>query len=213
MADEGKVVGDRDGFLRADNSAQTDGAAQTDSSTRSDGAAQADRPAWSDGSPPVDRSLQAGSFSRASDLSHTNGSHQPVSLIIPGRADYLVLCRLVAGAIGGQETADEEAIADLKLIVTEACNCFLEREPSGPQTSGIEVQFAPLPGGLAITVTDPERRFQLRPAQDERGGLTETGLALTIMRALADEVEQAESETGGTILRLVKRLRPVSDRP
>jgi anti-sigma regulatory factor (Ser/Thr protein kinase) len=137
---------------------------------------------------------------------YQNGSDLPVSLIIPGQPEYLALCRLVAGAVGAQEAADEETIADLKLIVTEACNCFLDKEASSGRASGIEVEFAPLPGALAVTVSDPQRRFHLRPTRDEEGGLTETGLALTIVRALADAVEESESEAGGSVLRLVKRL-------
>lgn len=129
-----------------------------------------------------------------------------ISLVIPGRAEYIALCRLVAGAVGAQEAADEEAIADLKVIVTEACNCFLEKETvedgAGPS---IKVEFEALPDAVAITVSDLDRRRRLA---DPDGGETpsDTTLALTIMKALADEVEQHDTEAGGSLLRLVKRL-------
>ena len=140
------------------------------------------------------------------DSAYANGSDFPISLVIPGQPEYLALCRLVAGAIGVQEAADEETIADLKLMVTEACNCFLDKEGSGAENPSISVEFASLEGALAITVTDPEGHFRLRPPHDEHGALTETGLALTIMRALADDVDESETASGGSVLRLVKRL-------
>jgi len=136
-----------------------------------------------------------------------NGGCSTIKLVVPQQAEYLAVCRLVAGALGAQEAADEETIADLKLMVTEACNCFLSRQSGGEYPAGIEVEFASLPGAVAITVADPDRRFQLQPAHDEQGRLTETGLALTIVRALADDFEQTGSESGGSVLRLIKRLR------
>jgi anti-sigma regulatory factor (Ser/Thr protein kinase) len=48
-----------------------------------------------------------------------------VSLVVPCKAEYVALCRLVVGALGAREALDEEVIADLKVVVTEACNCFL----------------------------------------------------------------------------------------
>ncbi len=139
-------------------------------------------------------------------IASANGSSSTIRLVVPQQAEYLALCRLVAGALGAQEAADEETIADLKLMVTEACNCFLPKQPGSEHAAGIEVEFAPLPGALAITVADSDHRLSLRPAHDEQGRLTETGLALTIMRALADDFEQTGSEGGGSVLRLVKRL-------
>ena len=53
------------------------------------------------------------------------GGQRPLSLTIPCKAEYIALCRLVVGALGTHEALDEESIADLKVVVTEACNCFL----------------------------------------------------------------------------------------
>lgn len=141
-------------------------------------------------------------------------SVSPISLVIPGRAEYIALCRLVAGAVGAQEAVDEETIADLKVMVTEACNCFLDKDVAvaGPGVN-IKVEFEALPDGLAITVSDLERRHRLiEPEVDPDGvrPLNDTALALTIMRALADEVEQRDTEAGGNELRLVKRLPAVN---
>ncbi len=58
------------------------------------------------------------------------GGRRPLSLTIPCKAEYVALCRLVVGALGTHEALDEELIADFKVVVTEACNCFLG-DPDG----------------------------------------------------------------------------------
>jgi anti-sigma regulatory factor (Ser/Thr protein kinase) len=142
----------------------------------------------------------------------------PVSLVIPGRAEYVALCRLVAGAVGAQEGVDEETIADLKVMVTEACNCFLDKAHDADGTGpAIKVEFETLPEAVVVTVSDPERRYRPAPlAADDglsEGALSEGALALTIMKALADEVQQSDTEGGGSVLRLVKRVPPPAGDP
>jgi anti-sigma regulatory factor (Ser/Thr protein kinase) len=143
---------------------------------------------------------------------------QPISLVIPGRPEYVGLCRLVAGVVGAREALDEESIADLKLVVTEACTCFLYG-PEGPEgaedgepgqggeslATSVRVEFHVGPEAWEITVSDPERKRRL-------GGLgscdamSEGGLGLTIINALVDSVEYTETEAEGSIIRLVKRF-------
>ena len=69
---------------------------------------------------------------------------QKVSLVIPGKPEYVGLCRLVVGAIGARQSLDEESIADLKLVVTEACTCFLHG-PEGDISVGSPDEPAPFP--------------------------------------------------------------------
>jgi hypothetical protein len=61
----------------------------------------------------------------------TDRASSPVSLVIPCRAEYVALCRLVAGALGVRDDLDEEVVSDIKVIVTEACNCFLAMARAG----------------------------------------------------------------------------------
>jgi hypothetical protein len=58
-------------------------------------------------------------------VASTVDTHPSVSLLVPCRAEYVSLCRLVAGALGAREALDEEVVGDLKMVVTEAFNCFL----------------------------------------------------------------------------------------
>ena len=144
----------------------------------------------------------------------------PVSLVIPCRPEYVALCRLVAGAIGMNDGLDDEAVADIKVIVTEACNCFLgmasgsagDAGSCGGATKGavdpdcsIRMEFDSRPDEFVISVLYPERR-ELVSWLESCDPLSEAGLGLTILKALADDmVELADPE--GTILRLTKRLK------
>jgi|GEM_PF-399887 len=141
-----------------------------------------------------------------------------VSLTIPSRPEYLGLCRLVAGVLGASRSLDEESIADLKLVITEACSCFIWGAEGGPglegadeaaQAGSLQVDFAIEADGWELRISEPGGRRVLAEAGrcDPR---TEQGLRLTVLRALADEVEQIEDEQGGCVLRLAKRLPPVS---
>jgi serine/threonine-protein kinase RsbW len=139
----------------------------------------------------------------------------PISLVIPCRAEYVGLCRLIAGVVGARESLDEEDVADLKLVVTEACTCFLwgpdgsppaEDEPTSvaPPCS-LRVDFNVLRDKWEITISDPEHRHRI-PAASACDPTGEGGLGLTIIRALVDSMEHIDSETEGSIIHLVKRL-------
>jgi anti-sigma regulatory factor (Ser/Thr protein kinase) len=144
------------------------------------------------------------------------GQGKPISLIIPCRPEYVSLCRLVAGVVGTRESLDEEDIADLKLVVTEACTCFLwgpdgspslqdDCPPGGP--SSLRVDFKVLPDSWEISISDPEHRYHTPKGSDAVpavGG----GLGLMIIEALVDSVDRTDTEAGGSVVRLVKRLSP-----
>ena len=142
---------------------------------------------------------------------------QPISLVIPCQAEYFSLCRLVAGVVGGRESLDDEDIADLKLVVTEACTCFLwglDGSPPAEAMSGViqsppppcslQVEFTVRPGEWEIAISDPEHRYRI--PESSRCDVEAGGLGLTIIRALADSVEHTCTEEHGSVIRLVKRL-------
>lgn len=126
---------------------------------------------------------------------------------------------MVAGVVGARESLDEELIADLKLVVTEACACFVwrpEESPAGGEGSAasdaagsLRVEFNVTPESWEITVCDPDGWYRV-PRPGRCDPMSEGGLGLTIIKALVDSVEQTDSEAGGTVLRLVKRLPPRS---
>jgi len=136
----------------------------------------------------------------------------PVSLEIPCRPEYVALCRLVAGSVGLREGLAEDVVADLKVIVTEACNCFLAlaggaaaiADAPPPGVCSLRMEFDPRPDRFVISVFYPEERSLLSWLED-RDPVCQAGLGLTILKALTDEM--AESAAGdATVLRLTKRL-------
>ena len=145
------------------------------------------------------------------------GGGLPISLVIPCKAEYVGLCRLVAGVVGARESLDEEIIADLKLIVTEACTCFvwgpdggpvLERStPPSESSCSLRVDFNVMPEAWEIVISDPEHKRRL-PLSERCDPMSEGGLGLTIIQALVDSMEHSDSDEGGSVLRLVKRLPP-----
>ncbi len=134
----------------------------------------------------------------------------PVSLVIPCRPEYVAVCRLVAGALGVRDSLDEEVVADLKVIVTEACNCFLAisgGDGVGQGVSGysIQMEFDSRADAFVISVLYPERRELI----GWLGGcdpMSEAGLGLTMLKALTDEIVELDGEAEGTVLRLTKFL-------
>jgi hypothetical protein len=136
----------------------------------------------------------------------------PVSLAIPCRPEYVALSRLVIGALGVRDSLDEEVVADLKVIVTEACNCFLAMAAGGEDDEvvfdggrSIRMDFDSQPHAFVISVLYPERRG-LIAWLEQCGPMNEAGLGLTILRALADEMVEVDAGAEGTVLRLTKLL-------
>jgi serine/threonine-protein kinase RsbW len=144
----------------------------------------------------------------------TTSAPAPLSLVIPGRPEYVALCRLVAGAVGARDSLDEEFTADLKVLVTEACNCLLARDGSAdPSASGglvatghpIRMDIDSRSDAVVISVFSPEHR-SLIAWLESSPPTSEVGLGLTIMRALSDEMDERDAQPAGTVLSLTKRL-------
>jgi serine/threonine-protein kinase RsbW len=129
-----------------------------------------------------------------------------VRLTIPARPEYIALCRLALAGLSRTSDLDDELVADLKLALTEACsNSIRHAYPEGGGT--VEVLYELLPDRLVIEVADDGAGFVPSERRPEEGELSEGGLGMAIMRAVADELELGAREDGrGSRLRLVKRL-------
>jgi len=112
-------------------------------------------------------------------------------LKLPARAEYLMFSRLVLTGLSRAIEIDAEALADLKLAVSEACSYAIRSGGEGE-------------GTIAI-------RYELREdevAVDVEAELTSTGLAagdevmeegdlgLAIIRALVEELEVEQAGDG-----------------
>ena len=132
-----------------------------------------------------------------------------VKLVIPARPEYLLLARLALTGITRLVPADEEAVADLRLAVTEAAaNACRHAYADG--AGDVTVQLAlDADSRLEVIVEDNGAGLDGAALQEwDPADLGEDGMGLAIIRAVADEVELGPGANGaGTRLRFTRSLR------
>src|SRR5690242_3073168 len=80
----------------------------------------------------------------------TGGDEEALSLEIPSDASHLATARLFASAIGRHFGADEEAVEDLRLGVSEAVTWAVQQ---GDPTQPVRVDVVPEAETLRVEVT------------------------------------------------------------
>jgi serine/threonine-protein kinase RsbW len=140
--------------------------------------------------------------------STTNGNAATVRLTIPARAEYITLCRLALTGIARVRDLSEEVLADLKLALTEAASNSVRHAYSGADRAGVvEISYELRPDRLVIVVTDEGDGFDPAEAVGPPEELSEGGLGIAIIRAIADDVEISKQPGGkGSRLRFEKEL-------
>jgi serine/threonine-protein kinase RsbW len=132
-------------------------------------------------------------------------SMRQVRLTIPARAEYVLLGRLALSGITRMRSLADETVNDLKLAVTEACTNSV-RHAYGSNGGTVDIVYELHDDRLVVEVSDDGDGFD----PDEVGevdDLTEGGLGIAIIRALADEFEVGDRADGrGSRLRFVKFL-------
>jgi serine/threonine-protein kinase RsbW len=138
----------------------------------------------------------------------TNGNGATVRLTIPAQAEYITLCRLALTGIARVRDFSDEVLADLKLAITEAASNSVRHAYSGADHAGIvEISYELLPNHLVIEVTDEGEGFDPVEAQGPPEELSEGGLGIAIIRAIADDVQIGTQPDGkGSRLRFEKEL-------
>jgi serine/threonine-protein kinase RsbW len=138
----------------------------------------------------------------------TNGDAATVRLTIPARAEYITLCRLALTGIARVRELPDEVLADLKLALTEAASNSVRHAYSGVEDAGVvEISYELRPDRLVIEVTDEGEGFDPGEAEGPPEELSEGGLGIAIIRAIADDVEIGTQPSGkGSRLRFEKEL-------
>jgi serine/threonine-protein kinase RsbW len=138
----------------------------------------------------------------------SNGNGSTVRLTIPARAEYITLCRLALTGIARVRDLSDEVLADLKLALTEAASNSVRHAYVGADHAGlVEISYELLPDRLVIEVTDEGEGFDPAEADGPPEELSEGGLGIAIIRAIADEVEIGKQPDGrGSRLRFEKTL-------
>jgi serine/threonine-protein kinase RsbW len=130
-----------------------------------------------------------------------------VRLSIPARAEYITLCRLALTGIGRVRDLSEDVLADLKLALTEAASNSVRHAYGGDGVGRVDVAYELLPDRLVIEVTDEGGGFDPAKTRAAPSDLSEGGLGIAIIRAIADVVEIGAHPNGkGSRLRFEKAL-------
>jgi serine/threonine-protein kinase RsbW len=136
-------------------------------------------------------------------VSQQNGG--VVSLSIPARAEYIVLCRLALTGLARSRALEPEVLADLKLALTEACSNSIRHAYDQGRPGTVEVRYELAADRLSVEVVDEGIGFDPEAASTDEGELDEGGLGIAIIRALVDEFS-IESDRSGSHLRFTKFL-------
>ena len=136
-----------------------------------------------------------------------SGAGRQVRLTIPARPEYITLCRLALTGLSRLRPLSDEQLADLKLALTEACSNSV-RHAYGEDARGVvEILYELTPDRLVIEVTDDGEGFDPATSGAGAADLSEGGLGIAIIRAIADEVEIGTQASGrGSRLRFEKVL-------
>lgn len=134
-------------------------------------------------------------------------SERSVRLVIPAKAEYITLGRLALTAIARVRPLSEETLSDLKLALTEACTNSVRHAYEG-RVGTVEIVYQLEPDRLVVDVLDDGAGFvaEENVVNSGNGDLSEGGLGIAIIRAVADEVEIGQNQSGGSRLRFVKFL-------
>ena len=137
----------------------------------------------------------------------TNGDGSTVRLTIPARAEYITLCRLALTGIARVRKLPDDVLADLKLALTEAASNSVRHAYAADDAGVVEISYELLPDRLVIEVIDDGDGFDPREAVGPPDELSEGGLGIAIIRAIADDVEIGKQPSGrGSRLRFEKEL-------
>jgi serine/threonine-protein kinase RsbW len=128
-----------------------------------------------------------------------------VRLTMPARPEYITLGRLALTGISRLRPLSDEVLADLKLALTEAASNSV-RHAYGEEGGVVEIVYELHPDRLEIEVADDGSGFELAE-KDAGESLTEGGLGIAIIRAIADDLQIGRRPDGtGSRLRFIKTL-------
>jgi serine/threonine-protein kinase RsbW len=145
-----------------------------------------------------------------SSAANGNGHIHAIRLTIPAKPEYITLGRLALTGIARlrPEPLRQEVLGDLKLALTEACTNSVRHAYDGGEGT-VEILYELHDDKLVIEVVDEGEGFE-PPAEPSTAlvddELSEGGLGIAIIEALADEFEIRERPQGGSFLRFVKHL-------
>lgn len=146
---------------------------------------------------------------RAADPLALQAVNDYVKLDIPAKADYVVLGRLALAGLIKANGFSEDAIADLKLALTEACSNSV-RHAYGGYDGQVHLTFTTYDDRVTIEIRDDGAGFDSEEIMSSfNSGIAgsdynEGGMGLSIIRAVVDDFELRNQPDGGTSLLITK---------
>jgi serine/threonine-protein kinase RsbW len=128
-----------------------------------------------------------------------NKQNRLLHLIVPAKAEYLSLVRLVVSAIAKECSFTDESIADLKVALSEAAANVVRHaygDGCSSEDSVIEIICNFEDNCLAVRIIDHGRGMTVPPPPSE-------GLGFGIIGSLMDKVD-VETGKGGTTVTMEK---------
>ncbi len=133
-----------------------------------------------------------------------------VRLDIPARAEYVALGRLALAGLLRNRGYSDDAVADLKLALTEACSNSV-RHAYDHDDGQVHLSFAVADDRVVIEIRDEGAGFHEDDVDcPECQGMPDLemdgGMGISIIRAVVDEFKLERPEAGGSKLVLTKLL-------
>ncbi len=133
-----------------------------------------------------------------------------VKLDIPAKAEYVSLGRLaLSGLLRSRGGYSDDAVADLKLALTEACSNSV-RHAYDHDDGQVHLEFTVHDDRVTVLIRDEGGGFHEddEDCADCRGipeiHLAEGGMGISIIRAIVDDFDLRKPDEGGTVLVLTK---------
>ncbi|MBU2603962.1 MAG: ATP-binding protein [Actinobacteria bacterium] len=144
------------------------------------------------------------------------------ALSLPAKPEFVALSRLTVGSLGLILELDAETVADLKIVLTEACSLVMGSGGSADEGSlGVDIHVdsntwrvkvaGPRAGsdttsGTTSGAPDPAVSVAPTPAPGLPAPESDpAGISLMLIQALADEVEFIQDDSGA-VLRFTIRM-------
>ncbi len=152
------------------------------------------------------------SYCTDSDFEFVAGSGDGgIEIEIPARTDYVSLVRLVIAEVAALESSLEpERIDDLRVAVSEATTNAVQAHIRSGRTQSVRVSCRCGDGTVLVKVADQGPGFdvdalpEMPPVENPARLGHESGMGLSLIRELADELS-IDSSSAGTELRLLFR--------
>lgn len=121
-------------------------------------------------------------------------TNEVIRLCIPAKAEYLVMARLVVGAVFGQAGYNMDDIGDAKTALSEACLLLMPKEDEDAQLQ-LEIWIE---NGVHMVVSTPQTHVHSKNTEEHE-------FSMFLLEALIDQV-QFDCVDGINAYRLFKAM-------